>query len=70
MDQNDDLSYLYDPAGVRVAAENDTAITAGYLYDMDGDLVTTVGPNQMLVRAILRANRTHWGDYTTSSLGM
>ena len=67
VDQNDNLSYLYDPAGVRVAAENGNAVTAEYLYDMDGSLVTTVGPNQMLVRAILRANRTHWGDYTTST---
>ncbi len=38
-------------------------VTAEYLYDTSGALVTTVNNGGMLVRAILRANGQHWGDY-------
>ena len=63
------ITYGYDPEGTRVATmTGGTSTTAGtstaeYLYDLNGDLVTTVNNQGQLTRAILRANRTHWGDY-------
>jgi RHS repeat-associated protein len=57
------VSYDYDPEGMRVATLTSGAVTAEYLYDLSSNLVTTVTNNGQLVRAILRANETHWGDY-------
>ena len=56
-------TYKYDPEGMRVATLSGSTVTAEYLYDTNGDFVTTITNQGMLMRAILRANRTHWGDY-------
>ena len=57
------VQYRYDPNGMRVATVAGGAVTAEYLYDMAGELVTTVNGQGQLVRTILRDNRgTHIGD--------
>ena len=67
------VQYDYDPEGNRVATVTGVTVSGGtasggtvtaeYLYDTSGALVTTVNNGGMLVRAILRANGQHWGDY-------
>ncbi len=57
------VGYDYDPEGMRVATLSGGAVTAEYLYDMSGALVTTVNNAGTLVRAILRADGQHWGDF-------
>ena len=40
------------------------AVTAEYLYTIDGELATTVDASGNLVRTVLRDNEgTHWGDW-------
>ena len=65
--------YDYDPEGNRVATVTGATVSgttatggtvaAEYLYDTGGALVTTVNNAGTLVRAILRAQGQHWGDF-------
>ena len=67
------VRYDYDPEGNRVATVTGATVSgttatggtvaAEYLYDTGGALVTMVNNAGMLVRAILRAQGQHWGDF-------
>ncbi len=60
-DQN--VTYKYDPEGMRIATLTSGAVTAEYLYDMSGDLVTTLDGAGRMIRTVLRAEGIHYGDY-------
>ena len=61
------VGYRYGPDDLRVATLTGASVTAEYLYDLDSQLVTTVNSSGALVRTILRANGTHYGDYTSGT---
>ena len=61
------VRYIYDAEGMRVATVNAGTVAAEYIYNMDGELSTTVAPDGSLVRGILRVDDIHWGDYTAGS---
>ena len=61
---NGATSYVYGPEGERVATVQSGAVSAEYLYGVDGTLTTELAPGGKLMRGLLYAGGMHLADYT------
>ena len=61
---NGSTAYVYGPEGERVATTQNGAVTAEYLYGIDGTLRTTLAPGGTLVRGLVYGAGIHLADYT------
>ena len=61
---NGSTTYSYGPEGERVATLQNNAVTAEYLYGIDGTLTTELAPGGALVRGLVYSGGMHLADYT------
>ena len=61
---NGATNYVYGPEGERVATVQSGAVSAEYLYGVDGTLTTELAPGGKLMRGLLYGGGMHLADYT------